>query len=177
MTATPSNRDARNDVVRERLVVQRIDGLARGRGKVARALQRQGRSRGGKELRLPDARALIRAEHEGAIADDRAAEREAELVLLEVGLADREKVAGVEFGVAQIFPERTVNLVGAGARGGHKQASAEASILGAEVAGHHFEFLQRVRRGQVEDGILQHALVLGSVEADFVLGIAPAGRQ
>ena len=64
---------------------------------------------------------------------------------LKVGRA--EHVAdGVQIGVAQELVGRAVKLVGAGAHHGVHHRAAHAPVLGAVVAGDHFEFGHRVRR-------------------------------
>src|SRR5262249_48277650 len=137
--------------------------------------ERGGRLGSAEELGLADASSLIGTEHEGAVADHRAAASEAELVLLEVGFVGREEIAGVQLLVAKIFPDRSVDLVGAGTPGGDKQSPAKAAVLRAEVAGEDFQFLNGIGRRQIEDVVLERVLVGRAVETHLVLRVASAG--
>src|SRR5262249_3420483 len=137
----------RNLGVRERLTCQWVIGPTSGTREITPTFGLGRRNGGGEELRLPDPHALVRPEEEGSIADCGSAEREAELVLLEIRLVGLKEVPGVQCFVPQIFPGRPMEVVGAGARDGHEYSPAVPAIFGAEVARLDTELLQRVRRG------------------------------
>src|SRR6185295_12839755 len=85
----------RNDVARKRQARQRIDDRRRNGGKIAR--QEGGARNGGEErqaLRRPQP--LVRSEHEQLVLPDRTAGGATKLIALELRLADREEVLGVE---------------------------------------------------------------------------------
>src|SRR5262249_44395867 len=129
------------------------------------------------QLRLPDSRALVGAEDERAVPNDRAARGEPELILLQVRFIRGEKVARIERLVPEVLPQRSMESIRAGAGRRDEQAASKPPILRAEVAGHHLEFLEGVRGRQIEECILQQALVRGAVEADFVFSVASAAND
>ena len=115
----------RNDVAGERLARERIVDDAARRAVVAGAHGR-GRHRVVEDQALLLAHALVAGEEERALAHDRAAERGAELLPLQLlGLAG-EEVARVEGVVAHEVEQRAVELVGAGLGGGVERAAGLA---------------------------------------------------
>ena len=152
------------------------------------------RRNGQGEIRA-DALALsfISEEKEQLVFDDRAAERAAEIVVVEtrlrvrraVGLQFRiEVIAGVEGGVAIVLVERTVKLIGARARDDVDDRAAISSVLGAELR-LQVELLNGVERQQcsgragdahlVQRGIIEERIVVvGAVEIVVVGTIAIA---
>ena len=88
------------------------------------------------------ARALVRAEEEELVFDDRPADSAAELVALQRVLFGREEVARVQGAVAQELERAAVQFVRA--RLGHHvdDAATRVSVLRAEVARLQAEFLE-----------------------------------
>ena len=109
----------RDLVVGKRLAGERVAQLARDRGEVA-AAHRRGRDQRGAIGRLALlVGALVGAEEERAVVDDRSAERAAVLIALEaVALSRREEVGGVHVVVAQVAERDALETVGARAGDG-----------------------------------------------------------
>ena len=82
---------------------------------------------------------LIIGEEENLVLSNRAAERSAELVLIECAARGRKVVARVEIGVAQEFESIAVKCVGAGFRDDVDLAAAELAIFRVEVVGENPE--------------------------------------
>ena len=82
--------------------------------------------------------------------DYRTADRSAELVLPEFSFGNSsgilEEICGVELVIAKEFPERPVEMVGAGLNGGIQNGSGGPSELGAKAIGLNLEFLDGVDR-------------------------------
>ena len=93
-------------------------------------------------LQLPVA--LVIAEEEQLVLDDRAADGRAELVALQAwALRKRraeQKAGGVQIGVAEKLVSGAVKLVGSRFHDGVHHRAAHASVFGAVIAGDDFEF-------------------------------------
>ena len=84
---------------------------------------------------LGRSRPLIIAEKENLVLSDRAAERAAELVLIERAARGRKIVARIEIGVAEEFENVAVKCIGAGFRDHVDLSAAEFAVFGVEVVG------------------------------------------
>src|SRR5207247_10609776 len=93
-------------------------------------------------------RALIAAEKERAIVDDRTARRAAELVIAQrwfgQAAALGEEIVGLETFVAKELETRAVDGVRAGLDDHADHAACRASVFGAVIRGLHLELLNRV---------------------------------
>src|SRR5437762_663370 len=82
--------------------------------------------------------------------DYRTTDRSAELVLPEFSFGNSsgilKEICGVELVIAKEFPERPVEMVGAGLNGGIQNGSGGPSELGAKAIGLNLEFLDGVDR-------------------------------
>ncbi len=109
------------------------------------------------------AEALIVAEDEELILQDRSAGCRAELILVERQRAVErpEESGGVQNRVAVVFPERAVQLVGAALDGYVDDGSGSVIVLGAVVVGLDFELLDGV--GARLHYLVREALVAGAV--------------
>ena len=98
---------------------------------------------------LPDPRALVTAEIEHPVLDERAAEGRSVLVLPERGLRAPavEEVVGIEHLVAEKLERRPVDVVGSGLCCHLDDGATSAAELRAVVVGFHLEFLDGVDRG------------------------------
>src|SRR5438105_4449557 len=96
--------------------------------------------------------ALVAAEEEQFIFDDRPAQRSAELISLESALHlvtgfwidGREIWRGIEKIVAQEFEDIAVNFVRSGFRHAVNVTTGLSAVLCRDAAGLHFEFLKRI---------------------------------
>ena len=102
-----------------------------------------GRDRGNHGAALVLAQALVVAEEERLVAQQRSAERAAELMRVERRLGRREEVARVERLVAVVLEQRAAELVGARADAQVDDGAAEHAELGGRVVRLDLEFLQR----------------------------------
>ena len=138
----------RDDVAGERLSGQRVAERARVAGEVALTLggRRHQRGQVGRALLLQ--RALVGAEEERPVLDDRAAERAAELLAVQAVVdAGREEVVGVHRRIAQVAEAEAAEIVGARAGDGVDDRAGVAPVLGAEGVGLDRELLQGVGIG------------------------------
>src|SRR5207249_9649857 len=82
--------------------------------------------------------------------DYRAIDRYVEFVLSEFSFGNSygilKEICGVELVIAKEFPERPVEMVGAGLNGGIQNGSGGPSELGAKAIGLNLEFLDGVDR-------------------------------
>src|SRR4030095_13866899 len=114
---------------------------------------------------------LLRIEQKkkGTARDDRATDRSAILVSLEVCLVGGEKIPGVEFVVAEKLKQRAVELVSARA-GGELDARAGARLAGAEIRCLDRELLHGVRAGQYRRGAEMDVGVVQAVQLERIVG-------
>ena len=113
-----------------------------------------GRDRGNHGPALVLAQALVVAEEERLVAQQRSAERAAELMGVERRLGRREEVPRVERLVAVVLEQRSAELVGAGADAQVDDRAAEHAELGGRVVRLDLEFLQRFEwRRDVHEGV------------------------
>src|SRR5690606_10205890 len=102
---------------------------------------------------------LVGEEEVGHVADDRAAEADAILLLLALGLgralALLEAAARAPLGAGAVPEEAALELVGAGAGGGHDRRAAELVELGLVVLGDDLVLAdRRLREGVAAAGVL-----------------------
>src|SRR5258708_4497177 len=133
----------------------------------------------GYELILP--LTLIGKKEEQLVFLDGAAQRPAVLVALEIRacllLQIAEKIICVVVRVAVEFKSAAVQAIGPGLGDDRYDASTVASILGAKVAGEHFEFLDGVRIRVVNNSVVQQIVVGATVEQEGIGIIAPPRRR
>ena len=129
--------------------------------------------------RLPQA--LVVAEEERLVLDDRAADDAAELVAVELRLAGRrlEESGRVHARVAQELPAAAVERVGAAAVVDVDRRAGRAAVLGAHVVGDDLELADRVRRRLhhlVREALVARAVgvVVDAVDQEVVEGAAQA---
>ena len=145
-----------------------IDQRHSHRGEVALAFGR-GRHRGLRRHPLPIAKALVVAEEERAVAFQRAAERDAELILLERLDLFGEVTLGVEGVVADELVEPAAHVVGAGARHDAGRGSAGAAELGRRALRQDAELGDRVYRDPQRVAAVHPVLVLRAIHQIGVL--------
>ena len=158
-------------------VTRRPQGLAEVAGALAGS-----RQRAAKDVAAPIAGALIVAEEEGAVAPHRPAHRAPELIHAKRGNrapgAFGEELVGVEGAVPQVFIQRAVEGIGAGARADIHHAAAEASPLGGEVVALHLELLRGFNGGNRRDLVEEAGGGRYAVDLDLVaLGAAAIDRE
>ena len=164
-----------DDVARERLARDRVVDDPR-RGAVVATPHGGARHRVVEHQALPLAHALVAGEEERAAAHDRAAQRRAELLALQLlGLA-REEVARIEGVVAHEVEEGAVELVGAGLGGGVERA-ARLAELGGVGALLHLELLERVDRRLDQRAALVMVGDVGAIEHERGLAAADAADR
>src|SRR5207245_6580680 len=99
------------------------------------------------ERDIAELRALVRAEEEEPVLDNRPAQAAAVLIALELIRSQGEKVAGVEGAIAQELERRSVESVGSRFRHDVDYGPGSPAIFGAVVVGLDTELVQRVRIG------------------------------
>ena len=107
--------------------------------------------------------------------NDGATGGESVLVLHEGGFGYGKEIAGVEIGIPKVLPKTAVELIASSACYSHHDSAGVASVLGAVIAGHDSEFLERIGRREVQRGVLGEVLIGSAVQPEFVLGVAAPG--
>ena len=127
-----------------------------------------------------DAGALVVAEDEGAVLDDRSAGGRSKLVL-DVGTARRAGLVvfpavGVEVLVLEVLEENAVKLVGARLQADADHAARAAPVLGVDAVGHHAHFADGLDGGTDDERSLVQEVddvnvVIDAVQQEVVLPV------
>jgi hypothetical protein len=159
----------RDLVIGDRLARHGIDELGSDAREVASPLRRGWDEPDDAGGRAANARALIAAEIEQLVLDDRAAHGSAELVALQRILHGSEELPGIHCAVAQEIEHRSVDLVGTGTGDDVDHAAAGIAELRREIARLQIEFLHRIRVRERQARVQVGVVMAGAVELEIHL--------
>ena len=121
--------------------------------------------------------ALVAAEEEQLVTDDRTTERPPELIphetivgSLAVGSDRREAAGGVEAVMAREFERAAGEAVRAGFRHGIDRCAGMHPAFSGQPAGGHLKFLERIRERKREIPVVVHIVVQGAVQCEAHTG-------
>ena len=166
-------------VVGQRTAGNRVDQSRGNGGKVAVPLRLRGHELHLSTRHIAHTGTLVGAEVEQLVFYDSTSPTAPELVALQLILCDCEELPCVQLAVPQKLKQRTMNIVGSGARNDVDDAARRVAVLRREVTREQAEFLDGVGVREGQAGVQIGVVVIGAVhlEVDLTLTVAVHSRR